>query len=68
MSGISFLPFADHAYRQAPYQDCTKVEMKELLDKLPENVDWARLAEYESKDMTVGSQELACSAGVCEIL
>ena len=68
MSGISFLPFADHAYRQAPYQDCTEVEMKELLDKLPENVDWARLAEYESKDMTVGSQELACSAGVCEIL
>ena len=26
MSGVSFLPFSDHTYRQAPYQDCTKEE------------------------------------------
>ena len=25
------------------------------------DVDWSKLAEYESQDMTIGSQELACS-------
>jgi ribonucleoside-diphosphate reductase alpha chain len=68
MSGVSFLPFADHSYRQAPYQDCTKLEYETLLKKMPKEVDWSKLSEYEKRDMTVGSQELACSGDVCEIV
>jgi ribonucleoside-diphosphate reductase alpha chain len=69
MSGVSFLPFADHSYRQAPYQDCSKQEYENLLKQIPEDIDWSKLAEYEEKDMTHGSQELACSAeGGCEIV
>jgi len=68
MSGVSFLPFSDHVYRQAPYQDCSEEEYQELLAQMPEGVDWIKLTEYENKDMTVGSQELACSAGFCEIV
>ena len=69
MSGVSFLPFADHSYRQAPYQDCTKVEYDGLVKSMPTDIDWSQLSEYESKDMTHGSQELACSAeGGCEIV
>ena len=69
MSGVSFLPFADHSYRQAPYQDCSKVEYNALLKSMPTNIDWSKLDEYENKDMTHGSQELACSAeGGCEIV
>lgn len=68
MSGISFLPFSDHAYKQAPYQDTTEEEYNALVAKMPTNIDWSKLAEYEKTDMTVGSQELACSAGGCEIL
>ena len=68
MSGVSFLPFSDHVYRQAPYQDCSEEEYQELLAQMPEGVDWIKLTEYENKDMTVGSQELACSAGNCEII
>ena len=34
---------------------------------MPKNVDWNKLAEYESQDMTLGSQELASAAGNCEI-
>jgi ribonucleoside-diphosphate reductase alpha chain len=67
MSGVSFLPMSDHTYRQAPYQDCTKVEYQELLKKMPV-VDWSKLSEYENADMTSGSQELACVAGACEIV
>jgi len=67
MSGVSFLPFSDHTYAQAPYQDTDEVGYKELLAKMPKDVDWSKLAAYEASDMTVGSQELACASGFCEI-
>ena len=67
MSGVSFLPFSDHVYKQAPYQDCTKEQYEELLAKMPKTVDWSELSAYESSDMTTGARELACTAGGCEI-
>ena len=69
ISGISFLPFSEHTYRQPPYQDCTKEEYSELLSRIPQKVDWTELSNYEQQDYTVASQELACSAdGGCEIV
>ena len=68
ISGISFLPFSEHVYRQAPYQDCTEEEYNEALGNMPKNVDWAELSKYESQDYTVSSQELACVAGGCEVI
>jgi ribonucleoside-triphosphate reductase len=67
ISGISFLPASDHVYRQAPYQDCDEATYAALLAKLPTSVDWLKLKDYESTDQTVGTQELACAAGFCEI-
>ena len=68
MSGVSFLPFSDHTYKQAPYQDCDEKMYKDILNKMPKIVDWSLLGEYEKSDMTIGSQELACTAaGGCEI-
>jgi ribonucleoside-diphosphate reductase alpha chain len=67
MSGVSFLPYSEHTYKQAPYQDCDEKEYNDLLNKLTITVDWNKLSEYEKSDMTVGSQELACSSGSCEI-
>ena len=69
MSGVSFLPFSDHTYRQAPYQDCTREEYVALQKQMPKDIDWAALKDYEEQDMTTSSQELACSAdGGCEIV
>jgi len=68
ISGISFLPFTEHVYRQAPYQDCTEEEYTEALKRMPTNVDWTELSKYESQDYTVASQELACTGNSCEIL
>jgi ribonucleoside-diphosphate reductase alpha chain len=68
MSGVSFLPHSDHTYQQAPYQDCTKEEYEELLAKMPTNVDWTKLSEYEQEDNTVAMQTMACSGDVCEIV
>ena len=67
MSGVSFLPFSDHTYKQAPYQDIDESGYSILLDKMPKEVDWTKLSEYEKTDMTIGAQELACAAGFCEI-
>ena len=67
MSGVSFLPFTEHTYKQAPYQDIKKEEYELLLEQMPKEVEWSKLSEYEKTDMTIGSQELACAAGGCEI-
>jgi ribonucleoside-diphosphate reductase alpha chain len=68
MSGISFLPFSEHSYKQAPYQDIEEKQYEEVSKMLPKEVDWSKLSEYELTDTTVASQELACAAGGCEIL
>ena len=68
VSGISFLPYDDHTYKQAPYQDIDAEQYKELLTKMPKNVDWSLLREFEKEDTTSGGRELACTAGVCEIV
>jgi ribonucleoside-triphosphate reductase (thioredoxin) len=68
VSGISFLPFSEHTYQQAPYQDIDEDNYKELLTKMPKNVDWSLLQEFEKEDTTSGGRELACTAGVCEIV
>jgi ribonucleoside-triphosphate reductase (thioredoxin) len=68
MSGVSFLPFSEHVYAQAPYQDCTKEEYEVAAAKMPKTIDWSILTKYEGKtDKTNGSQELACTAGGCDI-
>lgn len=67
-SGLSFLPMEDHTYLQAPYQDITEAEYAEWTYKMPYEVDWSLLSSYELKDTTTSSQDLACSAGQCDIL
>lgn len=64
--GISFLPYSDHSYKQAPYQECTKEDYLEFTKKIPV-VDWNELQLIEKEDATTSSHELACVAGVCEI-
>lgn len=67
-SGISFLPHTDHIYKQAPYQEITEDEYYKLVDQMPKEIPWEKLAEYETEDNSTIEHELACSAGSCEIL
>jgi ribonucleoside-diphosphate reductase alpha chain len=67
ISGVSFLPYEEHTYQQAPYEEITEEQYQELLQKMPKDVDWTGLREYEKEDTTVGSQEMACAGGFCEI-
>jgi len=68
MSGVSFLPFDEHTYQQAPYQDCSKTDYKTLLSCMPDKINWEELSDYEKEDNTAGSQTLACSGDSCEIV
>jgi len=68
VSGISFLPFSDHTYAQAPYQDITEDEYDELYKKMPTSIDWSKLADFEKEDTTSSSKELACTADACEMV
>ena len=68
MSGVSFLPYSEHTYQQAPYEEIGKSDYKKLLSAMPESIDWAKLKEYEEEDTTIGSQTLACTGGSCEIV
>ena len=68
MSGVSFLPMSEHAYKQAPYQACSKEEYEKLLQKMPKEVNWKELSNYEKEDNTHGTQTLNCSGDICEIV
>jgi len=66
ISGVSFLPYSDHSYKQAPYEEIGADEYEKLAASFPK-IDWSKFEEYEKEDTTKGSQELACTAGQCEI-
>ena len=64
IGGVSFLPYSDHSYRQAPYQPCSKETYDEAVATFPE-INWGNF--HETEDTLTGYKELACVSGVCEI-
>ena len=63
-NGLSVLPFSEHTYVQAPFEDCSKEEYERLLQYVKTiNLDLIR----EDEDETNLSGELACAGGSCEI-
>ena len=68
MTGVSFLPYNEHTYQQAPYQEIDKEEYKNILSTMPKSIDWSRLSEYEKEDTTTSSQTMACTGDVCEVV
>lgn len=67
ITGLSFLPYDDHTYKQAPYQPCSKEEYEAAAALMPTDIDWSILRHYEQTDTTTVSQEFTCSAGQCEL-
>ena len=68
MSGVSFLPYNEHTYQQAPYQEVDKDQYKDLLSAMPSAIAWSELANYEKEDNTVSMQTMACTGDVCEMV
>ena len=68
VSGISFLPFSEHTYVQAPYQDCDEEAYLALQGQMPAHFNWAGLVDFEKEDNTMTQKEFACAAGSCELV
>jgi len=64
VSGISFLPYAEHTYQQAPYEPVDEETYEAMVKGFPTEIDWN---VSEESDMTEGSQQLACTGNSCEI-
>jgi ribonucleoside-diphosphate reductase alpha chain len=64
VSGISFLPYSDHTYQQAPYEPVDKKTYNQLVKDFPKEISWDI---EEASDMTEGSQQLACTGNNCEL-
>jgi ribonucleoside-triphosphate reductase len=63
-NGLSVLPYSDHTYKQAPFEDCSKETYDVLVESLKE-IDLTQVVEEE--DNTDLKGELACAGGACEI-
>jgi len=63
-NGLSVLPYSDHTYVQAPFEDCSKETYEKMYDSL-KDVDLSKIIEDE--DETNLSGEVACAGGSCEI-
>jgi ribonucleoside-diphosphate reductase alpha chain len=63
-NGISLLPFSDHTYVQAPFEDCTKEEFARM-SILVKAIDLTQVVEESDKTERV--EILACSGGLCEL-
>ncbi len=63
-NGLSVLPFSDHTYKQAPFEDCDKETFERMFKSLT-NIDLTKVVELT--DETDLSGELACAGGACEI-
>jgi len=64
ISGISFLPYDEHSYAQAPYEQITEEVYNEMVKDFPTEFDWNL---NEADDFTEGAQTLACVGGACEL-
>ncbi len=63
-NGLSVLPFSDHTYKQAPFEDCDKETYETMLKSL-KNVNLDLINEDE--DNTDLKGEIACAGGACEL-
>jgi ribonucleoside-triphosphate reductase len=63
-NGLSVLPYSDHTYIQAPFEDCTEEKYNEMMKSLT-NIDLSKVVELD--DTTNLKGEAACAGGACEI-
>jgi ribonucleoside-triphosphate reductase (thioredoxin) len=68
ISGVAFLPYSEHTYKQAPYQEVTKEVYDSVKTKMPEEISWDKLSDYETTDQTKSAQTFACTGDFCEIV
>ena len=65
IGGLSFLPYSEHTYQQAPYEECDEETIIEMEAIMPKSLDWTSF--IESDDNTTSSQQMACVGDSCSL-
>lgn len=71
LAGVSFLPRMETSsvYTQLPYETISEDVYETMAAKMPKNIDWGKLAEYEGGvDTVTATREFACIGNTCEIV
>lgn len=64
-NGLSVLPYSDHTYKQAPFEDCSRETFEAMLANLSDvNLDEVT----EEEDNTDLGGEVACAGGSCDLI
>lgn len=66
INGVSFFPFDNRKYNQAPYEEIDEETYNGLQAKMP-IIDFSRLSDFETQDTTEAFFTSACAGGNCEI-
>ena len=64
-NGLAILPFSEHTYKQAPFEECSEETYNKMLKSLV-SVDLNDVVE--SEDNTDLSGEIACAGGSCDLV
>ena len=67
IGGLSFLPRSNHVYQLAPYEPISEEQYDEMVKRLG-HIDFSKIVTYEKDDETEVKKELACVAGVCDVV
>lgn len=67
INGVSFLPHFESNYKQLPYDECTQEQYEEFKNKMPKNISWEGLKDYENSNNTKTTHEFACTGNSCEL-
>lgn len=65
ITGVSYLPYDGGTYKQAPYEEIDEYTYHSLASAMPADIDWESFIEMT--DNVEGAQQLACTAGNCEV-
>jgi ribonucleoside-triphosphate reductase (thioredoxin) len=63
-NGLSVLPYSNHSYIQAPFEDITKEEYETRINSL-KNIDLTKVVELD--DVVDFGQIASCAGGACEL-
>jgi ribonucleoside-diphosphate reductase alpha chain len=66
INGVSFLPYDNGHYQQAPYEEITEAQYSKMKAVMPK-IDYSQLIKYEMDDNTDGAHTLACIGDRCEL-
>jgi len=65
VGGLTFFPYSEHTYSQAPYEEISEEEYNNMKSSFP-NIDFSELIDYEKVSEVNQKAVGACTGDLCE--